>query len=279
MGNFFSDVGGALFGSGGTTGEIKQLETMTPEQKALFNSLLGTASQGGATTSAPFQTYSDTNQYEQQYMDLASGKTPSIAHDALLRVLSGQPAYDINPEATQSYYENSIRDPMVKEFNKTTLPGLNEQFAGPGFWSSNRAGAITDAYGNLNSSLNNQYGQLQMADEQARRTALQNAMNLQAQVAPGVDQAQITNAGNAGVLARSIESEKIASQMARWLSGESIDGQNVQAYNPNTQLAMALMGVQPYTYAQQNTTTGKGLLNSLLGGINIGSLTSGGSKE
>jgi hypothetical protein len=278
MGNFFENLGGALFSPGGTDSSITQLETMSPEQKALFKQLLGTATSqmGQATPSYPNQSYVSTLPIEQSYMDLASGKdTSSPAGQALLNVLQGKPAYDINPEATQSYYENSIRDPMVREFNKTTLPGLTESFSGPGFWSSNRANATTDAYSDLQNNLMTQWGNLQYMDETARRQALENAAGRQATGA----QNAVTNAGNAGAYARQIEQEKVASDLARWLSGEAIDGRSVSAYNPNTQLALSLLGVQPFTYAQESTTTGKGLFNQILGNINVGMNMGGSSND
>jgi hypothetical protein len=280
MGNFFEDLGGVLLGTGGTKTDTTQLPTMTSEQLALYNKMLtaSSADYGTPTPSYPGQSYVPTTEAEQNYFDYTSGKNPTITQQALLNVLSGKPAYEIDPNATEAYYQKSIYEPTVKTFKDTTLPQLTESFSGPGFWSSNRADQTTKAISNLNSDLSKQRSDLYYADEQARRSALESAASRRASVAPTAAQLESENLATAGQWARSIEQEKVASDLARWLSGEEINGESVSAYNPNTQLALQLLGVQPFTYAQEQTTTGKGILSSLLGGIGSGAGSAIGSN-
>ncbi len=286
MGNFFSDAGQIILGQGGTKTSTKQLETMSPEQKALFNQLLGGATDqyGKPTASTPFQTYADTTKYDQMYLDRAFGpdaeKNNQATNQALLNVLSGKPAYDINEEATRNYYENSVRAPMLREYRDTTAPLLAESFSGPSFWSSGRANATQKSIGDLSNKLNESWYNLAYQDELARRNALESASNRQVQglsAAPQLESQAVINSGNAAAYARQIEQEKIASQMARWLSGENVNGQYISAYNPNVQLAMSLMGVQPFTYATQQQEIGKGIIPSLVSGMSLN--LGGGSKE
>jgi hypothetical protein len=71
-----------------------------------------------------------------------------------------------------------------------------------------------------------------------------------------------------------IDQEKIASQMARWLSGEEINGSSVPAYNPNNQLALALLGIKPFVYNNETTTVKPGMFSNMFGGLggNIGGM-------
>lgn len=286
MGNFFSDAGQIILGQGGTKTSTKQLETMSPEQKALFNQLLGGATDqyGKPTASTPFQTYVDTTKYDQMYLDRAFGpdaeKNNQATNQALLNVLSGKPAYDINEEATRNYYENSVRAPMLREYRDTTAPLLAESFSGPSFWSSGRANATQKSIEDLSNKLNESWYNLAYQDELARRNALESASNRQVQglsAAPQLESQAVINYGNAAAYARQIEQEKIASQMARWLSGENVNGQYISVYNPNVQLALSLMGVQPFTYATQQQEIGKGIIPSLVSGMSLN--LGGGSKE
>lgn len=271
MGNFFKDLGGALLSPGGTKTKIQQQETLSPEQKAMFNNMLSGASSqyGQPTESAPFQTYAPTTEQEQKYFDFVNTQSPQnqASNEALLNVLSGKPAYEINPEATEQYYQKYIRDPALRNYKETTAPLLAESFSGPGYWSSGRANATQQSITDLSSQLDAQRAELYYKDELARRQALENARNLQIQgisVAPNYYGQQANQLGTAGALARQIEQEKISSNMARWLSGEQMEGKSIGAYNPNTQLALSLLGVQPFTYSTQQTTTGKGLLPSIM---------------
>jgi hypothetical protein len=287
MSNFFSKAGQILLGQGGSKSSTKQLETMSPEQKALFNQLLGgaTSEYGKATPSTPFQTYVEPTQYDTAYLNKAFGPegqaTEQATNQALMNVLSGKPAYDINEDATRKYYENYVRAPMMREYQETTAPLLAESFSGPSYWSSGRADATQKSISDLTNKLNESWYNLAYQDELARRQALESAAGRQVQglsAAPGVAQSNITSYATAAAYARQIEQERIASQMARWLSGENVDGQYISAYNPNVQLAMSLMGVQPFTYATQQQEIGKGIIPSLVSGMSL-NIGGGGSSK
>ena len=254
MGNFFSD----LFSSGGTS--AVRYDTMSPEQKTILTQLLGQAQAGinDAAPTTPFQTYAGVSPLEQQYFDTASGKTTTPSNQALLNVLSGKPAYEINPEATEQYYQQSVRAPALKEFRETTMPLLAESFSGPGFWSSGRADATTKAISDLNTNLTQLHGQLLYADEQARRNALESAFGRQANAAMIAGPQETSQLAQASLYERGVRESEIQSQMARWLSGERINGQAITAYNPSTQLALSLLNAQPFAYGTNTQAPGQG---------------------
>ena len=265
---FLSD----MFGGGSTTSKPIRMDAFSPEQMKMFQGLMGQAQQnwGSAATPFPRQSYVSTTPTEQQYFDYASGKLKTPASTALLNALQGKPAYDINEQATEDYYQKSIKDPSVREFRETTAPLLNEQFSGPSFWSSGRAKAIGDATEDLTNNLSSARSNLYYKDELARRDALEKAAERSGLLSERAVAMEGDRFKEAGLYSRQIEQERLASDLARWLSGESIDGQHVDVYNPNTQLMLSLLGVSPYTYATQTTTKGPGFLNQLASGVGQG---------
>lgn len=263
---------GDLFSAGGSKTTATRNDTMTKEQNAALKGLLSTYGTqiGKAAPSYPGQSYVGIRPEEQSYIDYASGKIQTPATQALLNVLQGQPAFQVNPETTQQFYEQSIRDPAVKEFKETIMPGLNESFSGPGFWSSGRAKATEDAYSDLSSNLASQRANLYYQDELSRRQSLTDASNRLANVAPGAVQMEATMKGSAGEYARMVESERLASDMARWLSGEAVNGKANTLYNPANQLILSLLGVQPFTYGSNTVSQGAGAGSSLLSALGKG---------
>jgi hypothetical protein len=192
----------------------------------------------------------------------------------MLNVLSGKPSWESDPAKTEAYYLNSVRDPAVREYQQTTMPMINESYAGPGYWSSGRAKAVNSANENLSNTLTKAHSDLLYADEQARRDALEKAAGRMATLAPEAAKIDYQQLGEAGQYSRMIDQEKIASQMARWLSGEEINGSSVPAYNPNNQLALALLGIKPFVYNNETTTVKPGMFSNMFGGLggNIGGM-------
>ena len=269
-----------LLGSGGSETTTTKNSIYTPEQEALLKQLTGKA-EAGLTTGAPSypgQTYAAQNPYESAYLGYNTG----ARQQAIQSLMSGQPAYDTSPEATEQYFNKTIKPAYQTQFfgdssNPGTLALLEQQFAGPSYWSSNRANQTSNAIQNYGTTLSSKKADLMYQDELARRTALENAMGRKA---TGVTQdiASETAAGTAGAYARSIEQEKIASDLQRWLAGESVGGVRSDVYNPYNQLALAILGLTPYAYGENTETEGPGLLTGLMGGLGQGAGQAAGAK-
>jgi len=259
-----------FFGGGKSESTPTRLDLWTPQQQALFSQLIGGAQRGMGTAAPSYagKMYTPTTPQEQAYFDFMGGRGGAGAgyKEAMGNILAGRPAYDINPAATEKYYQESIRNPALKEFRETTAPLLAESFSGPGYWSSGRADATQKAISDLTSRLMEQHGQLVYGDEQARRIALENAIGR----VPGAGQTYTGELGSAGQLARQIGNEEIASNLQRYLMGESVGGTYNPAYNPQVQIAMNLLGMSPYAYGTKTTQTGPGLGYSLLSGFASG---------
>lgn len=237
-----------------------QLDLYSTEQEQLFKQLAGIVSGGlsGNIAAYPKSMYVTRQPEESQYFELAnlvSGQSGARL-EALRNVLSGNAAYDINPEITRQYFANSIEPLMAKQFYGKTLPGISESYAGPGYWSSARALAEANAKSDYAMNLGATEANLVYADELARRASLESAANRQASSALPSVEALMSDVGTAGQYARSIKEEQTLADYQRWLSGETVEGVTPVQNNPFLQLAFQFLGLQPFTYGTQSQSTG-----------------------
>ncbi len=284
---FFDNIPilGDLLGTGGSKSEASQLPTMTPEQTALFNTLLGkskTALTGG-TPSYPGQMYTPQNQYETSYLNSVGGDpTQNAARDqAYLNVLGAKPAYEIDPAAREKYYQESFYNPAMREYKETILPQVLESASGAGFRSSDTLNQMGKSAADLETNLSAKRAELLWNDELSRRNALESAFGRQASLVGSPSNIMTGVPGemaSAGTYARQIANEKVAADLSRWLGGETIDGKASPYSGPEIQLAMALLGITPYTYAQQTETTNPGIITSFLSGAGQGAGQAGMTK-
>lgn len=59
------------------------------------------------------------------------GQMESTASQLLQGQMGAQP---ITPEAEASFFQRGVQQPAMKQFREETLPGVREEFAGPGYW-------------------------------------------------------------------------------------------------------------------------------------------------
>lgn len=101
--------------------------------------------------------------------------------DVVGKMLGGQyGAQPITPEQTDAYFRNTIQNPAQYQFQTNTAPGIREEFAGPGYWGSARAGAVAKAGSEMQNWLGTQKAGLdwntlmnnqQLQESQANRIA------------------------------------------------------------------------------------------------------------
>lgn len=262
------DTSEGFFDPPATTSDIQQLPVWNEEQQALFKQLAGLASTPQPVYSGDL--YSPENPYERQYFDYVSQVPGNL--DAIRQALmeSFKPAYDINPQASKDYWEKTLLPEYQDTWENTTLPQFNESFSGPQWWSSNRANQLTDLVGNYGKFLSGEEAELLYKDELARREALENAMNRTVQGASTAGNL-VTQGSNilsqAGQAQRTIDQEKIAGQLQKWLmGGQDPSGQTNAISNPNVSLAMSLLGFSPFAYQTTSTSTGGGLGYNIVAG-------------
>ena len=184
--------------------DLQTISTLTPEQQQLARQLAGLIGQGLAQGIAPY-----TGQLSAGVPALLSqaqgatagllgaapvlGQMPTYQQSpfmtqtlqpALARMLSGQPAFTVDTEATQRALE-AAQAPVVRQFQEQLLPQLREQYVGGGnFWSRARQEAEARAASSLAESLAAQRAQGALSDIEAQRQAALQGAQIAAQVAP-----------------------------------------------------------------------------------------------
>lgn len=129
----------------GQKGTPTYMPTMTPEQYALFNQMTGVG-----TSLSPLQ-----------------GNT-------LEYMMQGGTANDYNTNALNTYYQNSIRNPAMQQLYAETLPGIGNKLASQ-YFSSNRVQAQNKAELGTRTQLQQQYGELNLQNELAKKQAQEEA--------------------------------------------------------------------------------------------------------
>lgn len=253
----------------------QRVENWNASQKALFEQLFSTAS---GNMSSPVVSYPgqmsvpQTDQESSYFNAINQAYSPanlSVRSQAINDVLSGKPAYEINPETTEQFYQEGVKPGYMKEWEDVVLPQIKSSYVGPGYWGSARAYAETEGAKDLATTLAQKRAELYYQDEQARRAGLESAAGRQATLAGSATDSlsgATTQLGTAGQYARSIAQEKVQGDLQRWLMGEEVGGVANNAYNPYVQLALALMGLTPFTIANQSQSKS----DSFGGSFNLG---------
>lgn len=235
------------YSSGGDSSP-KKVRNWNKEQRVLFRAFAPKIMEGldKGGTNYPKSMFVPELPEEQAYFSKSTELAQQLAD---YRTRIGQPAYEINPETTEQFYQKGMRDPTLREWRDTTLPTIEEQYSGPGYWGSARADAVSKSLEDVNADLAAQRATLYYGDEQARRTSLESAMARDAQFgAPAIAQeAEIT--GSAAQYARAIAQEEVMADMQRWLMGGEVDGQKADEYNPFMALALSALGLSPFSVA------------------------------
>jgi hypothetical protein len=117
------------------------------------------------------------NQSIQQAQGLLGSFSPSNGMplfgqmgDALGQILSGQSGAPLlSLDQANDTFNQQYVNPAYRNFRMNTAPLIREEFAGPGFWSTARAGAVTDSAGDLASQLEAQRAGYLWDTEQTNR--------------------------------------------------------------------------------------------------------------
>ena len=245
------------FGHQKATQRPEKVEMWTPEQKELFQALAPIL-RAGITRPAP--TYPGqmhvprTPEEEGYFQGVPELATFLGGARARLR----EPSYQITPEATEQFYQEAIRAPMMREWGEVVEPMIREAYAGPGYWGSARAEAQTRGAQDLATQLGAQRAGLYYQDELARRQALESAAAREATQAGPMATTEAGLLGTAGEYARMIDQEKVLADMQRWLTGEEVEGVTPTQYNPFMQLVFQALGLTPFALGTVGKSKGFG---------------------
>ena len=86
-------------------------------------------------------------------------------------LLTGQfGAQPITPESASRTFESAVVNPALKDWEETWKPGIKEEYAGPGYWGSARAKAVTEGAEDLGDWLGGERANWMWNAEQANRS-------------------------------------------------------------------------------------------------------------
>ena len=142
---------------------------------------------------------------------------------ALAQGLSGQPSSQINPAATEAFFQKSIMAPAMRSWKEDFRPLMREGFVGPGtYWSGGRAEAERSSLSDLQESLEGKRAELAYSDVQAGRALQESAAQRQQAAvgqAPGVAGMPFQRAASfatGGALERQLAQQELQAQMSQF---------------------------------------------------------------
>lgn len=246
-----------FIGGGGNKSSSKpvQVPTQTTSQLEALD-ILGKKIKEGLTSGVPAY---PGNMYVPRTTEESSyfASVPGLANEVgAMRANLGDVAWLQDPAKLEEFYQRSIRDPAMYEFENITKPLIQEQYAGPGYWGSARANAVSEAGQELAMSLAASKAKLAWEDELAYRQALESAAQREAQYGAAYANEQEELLGTAGMYSRQIEQEKVLADLQRWLMGETVEGVTPTQTNPFLQLAFQFLSIDPYSVGQKSSSTG-----------------------
>ena len=163
----------SLFGGSKT----KRRSNLTKSQRRLLDDLVDRIETGLDEGIDPYtgQITPDATENQQrawqfaELMEMGARKGDQYHADAARRLMSGEPAFDIDPEAREQQFEGEKAEAM-RTFQEEIVPMISRGYAGKGLA---RSGAMTGSLGRagaqLGDALNRRYNELTRADEAAMR--------------------------------------------------------------------------------------------------------------
>ena len=143
-----------IFGSGPKMGSAS---TLTPEQAALLKQQIGLA---------------------QQY-------SPGVYSQMNQMAMNPENTYNRTQGDIESFYNDTIQNPAMYQFNNTVVPQMTEQFGGK-FHSSSRMKALGRAFSDLQNTLSQQRGNLFYNELLQSQQGRENALSRQMQALSGM---------------------------------------------------------------------------------------------
>jgi len=150
----------------------------------------------------------------------SAGPMQAGTEAALSQGLSGQPSSQIDPAATEAFFQQSILAPALKSYKEDFQPLMREAYVGPGtYWSGMRAGAERKSLSDLQATMEGKRSELAYSDVQAGRALQESAAQRQQAAisqAPGVQQMPFQRAesfAQGGALERQLAQQELTAQM------------------------------------------------------------------
>ena len=217
--------------------------------------------------------------FASQFGDLSGSPLQKQLESTSGSLLAGEMgAQAITPEQETAFFNQGIRDPRMKEFQRTELPGIQEAFAGPGYWGSARAGETAEAYGDVGDWLGQQRANLaydtlgrnqQIQESQANRAL--GAIGPSLAVGQAPTQQALSKLGGLGQTMQLADTERVQQQAEIQASMGKFFEEN-QITDPQVMQAFAmLIGTPMNSSSSSGSASGPGLgysaVSSFAGGF------------
>jgi len=238
-------IGDFLFGKKPSM-ETRQLPRWSPEQQKLMKKFAGWA---GEDFGEPGEAYPGGSPYGSDISQLSlAGLESMFGADGLMQGAGGK-LQDIikgDPSDFEEYYQKSVYDPMMRQFEEDIIPGIGRQ-VGSAYWGSERLGQEEKAREDLMQSLVGSRAQMAYG---ARESALDRSLR-----AIGMTPEMISGYGMGA---------EIGARPGQWEYGEWQRQQDV----PMRKMMMILqsLGLSPFETMGVGLPGQAGLLQGIAGG-------------
>lgn len=199
------------------------------------------------------------------------GQFDDLSQKALEDALSGEPSFDVSPEATAKYFGKGVAQPMMRSFDQNIKPRINEAFAAQGaMFNTRRSESQVKALQNAQQDLSAELARAQM-NSMALEAQLAESAAMRQQQAMGLAEAfedkplrQSKNAQGAAAGFQTQEQAKTEADYKEWLRTRP-------EHSPWPQLALGYLS-NPEIALQQESGGGMGGSIGSLAGAGLGAL-------
>ena len=203
---------------------------------------------------------------------------------AIEQGLSGQPSYDLSPQATENYFQRGVMAPMLRSYEQDIAPRIREGFAAKGAsWSSRRGDATRKALEGLQTGALSELSRAVFSNQGLEAQLAESAANRQLGTVPLAEAFGMRDVSRGGALTsafapfQAFEQAKASADYNEWMRTRPEN-------SPWLQAALAFTG-QPHLIATQSPDLQAGFWNALmlqsagdLSGM-LGSLAGGGGSQ
>jgi len=204
--------------------DVNQQPTMTPEQQEYYSKLLKYLQGNMDQTRTPMDfftapTEAPENPYGPQ------------SNELIKMLMSGDktPAYTINPETTEQYFQNTIANPATYQYENVTRPAWMEKMGT--LHSGARMNMERQGYEDLGRNLSEQRSNLYYQDELSRRKSLEDAANrdlMMKNLGLEFGQKQWDTQSNQWKEGNLLQQNYQQQQLAQYLADAGLDQQTIQ---------------------------------------------------
>lgn len=176
---------------------------------------------------------------------------------AINQALSGQPAYNLDPQTTANYFQQGVVDPSMRTYNSTTAPAINQGFAAQGgTFSTARGIAQSRALSDLQATNASNLAQTQYQNQTLNSQLAESAANRQLQGIGIANQYQTQPLYNAQQLSAALQPFQQQAQALDTTGYQQWQAQ--QPYNnPYLSQIMGYLGQSTQSAYQQPNYTGQ----------------------